>query len=111
MKELVLEIPEWRGDRQIYVFFGRECYAIVTTEDKVHIKEIRCNRCGLCCQEPGGFFPEYKPDGEEKVYCAYCRKEEDGWDCENPGVPYDCIKEEPNTLPHKECPIEYKVKE
>jgi hypothetical protein len=110
MKKLILEIPDWVGDRQIYVFFGRECYAIVDREGKKFIKVERCNYCGLCCEEPGPSFPVYTPEGVEKEYCAYCVKDADGiWHCENPGVPYDCIREDSNILPHKNCVIKYKV--
>jgi hypothetical protein len=110
MKKLTLKIPEWRGERPIYILFGREAFATVDINDKIHIKTVRCTYCGLCCQEPGPQFPEYIPEGETKKYCAHCEKDADGvWYCTNGAVPYGCIKENANRLPHKDCPIKYKV--
>ena len=110
MKKLTIQIPEWRGERHIHIFFGREEYAIVDLDDKIHIKKVRCNNCGLCCQNPGPAFPEYVPDGETEKYCAHCEREGDGWVCRNGAVPFDCIRETPNTLPHKDCIMKYKTK-
>jgi hypothetical protein len=110
MKKLKLKIPKWRGDRKVYIFFGREQYAVIDQNDTVHIKIERCNYCGLCCQEPGEQFPEYIPEGEDKKYCAHCRKDVDEWVCENPAVPYSCLTDEPPRLPHKDCVMRYKVK-
>jgi hypothetical protein len=109
MKKLTIEIPEWRGERHIHIFFGREQYAIIDLKNNIHIKTERCNRCGLCCQEPGPMLPEYRPDKNGPKYCAHCEKDNEVWQCKNSAVPFGCIRETPNTLPHKNCIMKYRI--
>lgn len=110
MKKLVLEIPEWRGDRSIYVFFDREIFAVEKPDGTLYVKTVRCTFCGKCCQNPGPAFPEYIPEGETEKYCAHCEKDGDRWICMNPAFPFGCVRENGDTLPHPDCIMEYDKK-
>jgi len=109
--KIEIEIPDWHGDRPMYVHFGREAYMIRNPDGTTYIKTVRCNQCGKCCQEPGPRFPTYIPEGEEVEYCVYCEydKVDKIWVCKNDAVPYGCVRETGGTLPHKDCIMEYKV--
>jgi len=71
-KYVKFKIPDWANERTMYVHFGREAYLIRNPDGTTYIKTVRCNQCGKCCQEPGGRFPTYIPEGEDVEYCAYC---------------------------------------
>lgn len=108
MKYIKIPIPAWREGRTMHVFFGREYYAYQRGDDPLYVKVDRCVRCGKCCHDPGPTFPIYTPEGEAFEICAHADQEISTYECRNPGVPFDCLTEEPHTRNHPDCPITFK---
>lgn len=64
--KLVIDLPDWCDERNIYVKAGIELVAYkLLGENKIHVKSSRCNMCGKCCENlPDGFpFPR-KANGD-----------------------------------------------
>lgn len=50
---LVLDLPDWCDERNIYVMAGIELVAYKRFgEDAAYVKAARCNSCGACCRAP-----------------------------------------------------------
>ena len=108
-RTITIEVPDWGEERRVYIFLGRECYALSEADGTLYVKTERCNRCGKCCRNPGLQFPKYIPEGEDQEYCAYCIRMPNGeWECENPLTPFGCLKDSGRKLPHPECVMKYK---
>lgn len=108
-RKIEIEVPEWGEKCRVYIFIGRECYALSEPDGTLYIKTERCNKCGKCCRNPGPLFPTYVPEGEECEYCVHCtRVSNDEWECTNPIVPFSCLKDSGRKLPHPECVMKYK---
>lgn len=51
MKRIIIDVPDWAWERNLYFMGGNELFAhIPFGEDKIYYKEIRCNLCGECCK-------------------------------------------------------------
>lgn len=56
--KIVLDLPEWVGGRHIYVFAGIELAAYKPVNGEWLVKESRCSRCGVCCEECEHLIPD-----------------------------------------------------
>jgi len=74
------DLPEWTGERDLYVMAGLELVAYKHQGDVWKVKTSRCSMCGTCCENIGKypgteFFPinkdgscgHLKNDGYKRV--------------------------------------------
>lgn len=104
-----IPLPDWPGieDRRIYIFLGRECYAVREPDEGWFIKTERCNFCGKCCQVDEN-WPLGTKEIDGKLYCQYLNKSSDEWFCEAGAMaPFSCCKDKPLKLAHPGCSIRY----
>ena len=47
--KLELEIPDWAGDMEMYIFSSIELVAFKPAGKNWHVKTGRCHQCGKCC--------------------------------------------------------------
>lgn len=98
------------------VVAGSEIIAIKPSgkEQKVYRKTVRCNMCGLCCENIGKDWlfgtKELEMQGKVRTVCA--KVFEDGksgrFEClGGPKTPWGCFAECTHAPPHPECIIEY----
>jgi len=96
-----------RLDRRIYIFQGRECWAVRYPKLGWYIKTAQCNMCGKCCEAKPEWFLGVK-EIEGKLYCQYLNKRGDKWACEaGPIAPFSCCRDNALELAHKDCSIRY----
>ena len=79
---IVIELPSWAEERNIFIFAGIELLAQkLANEETVRQKVSRCNWCGKCCQRLSGAHPfptvdnvcvhlKREPGLEEKYLCG-----------------------------------------
>lgn len=115
MKRIELDIPEWAQDKHIYILAGRELLAITEaaikedgSNDKLSIKNIRCNMCGKCCMN----FPStswfYKNGYVDKDTnkCIHLKKYGDTYECDlSMMAPFNCLISEKM---FKDCCVTYR---
>jgi hypothetical protein len=103
--KVIIELPEWTKDTFIKVLANTELVAWREPgEDQpIHIKTVRCNRCGACCMGLWGGAP-FGHDDEGN--CLKLRKNGDEWECTaGSKLPIACLGD---PIEEPDCVIEYR---
>lgn len=105
--KITIDIPEWAQERIICILAGIELLAFKPArENKLYVKQIRCNECGKCCMNLER-HPLPVVDGQ----CVYLRRRPGTaltYHCSLGGFrPYACCSRDPIYM--DECCITHEV--